>query len=182
MEWRVENESNLKQYDVEKSVDGNHYATANTVTANNAALSNYNWLDVNPSKGYNYYRIKSVDINGKMEYSKVVKVFIGTTKQAITVYPNPVKDGIIHLQLLNQPSGIYEARLFNNAGQVISSKQIPHTEGSSTETLLINKAVVHGIYQLEITQPGNKKVQYQNTIIVLQVCFKHSSFDGFGSC
>ena len=77
VEWKVENESNLKQYDVEKSVDGNHYAIANTVAANNAALSNYNWLDVHPSEGNNYYRIRSTDINGKTEYSTVVKVFIG---------------------------------------------------------------------------------------------------------
>jgi hypothetical protein len=157
VDWRVENESNLKQYDVQKSVDGNHYATANTVAANNAILSNYNWLDVNPSKGYNYYRIKSVDINGKMEYSKVVKVLIGTIKQAITVYPNPVIDGIIHLQFMNQLSGTYEVRLLNNEGQIISSKQIQHTEGSSTETLLTDKDI-HGIYHLEITQPDNKQI------------------------
>jgi len=156
VEWSVENESNMKQYSVEKSIDGNHYTIAHTVIANNSVLSNYNWLDVNPSKGYNYYRINSVDINGKTEYSKVVKVFTGTTKQAITVYPNPVTDGIIHLQFMNQPPGTYEARLLNNEGQVISSKQIQHTGGSSFETLLINKDI-HGIYHLEITQPGNKK-------------------------
>ena len=58
VEWKAENESNMKQYDVEKSVDGNHYTIATTVAANNAILSNYNWLDVNPSEGYNYYRIR----------------------------------------------------------------------------------------------------------------------------
>ena len=158
IEWKVENESSIRQYEVERSADGNSYTKVNTMAAKNTPASDYSWPDENAAKGYNYYRIKSIDINGKIEYSKVVKVFIGTTKQTITVYPNPVKDGIIHMQLLNQPSGVYEVRLFNNAGQVISLKHILHTEGSSTETLLINKEVVHGIYQLEITQPDDKKI------------------------
>ena len=33
VEWKVENESNMKEYNVEKSVDGNHYNTVNTVAA-----------------------------------------------------------------------------------------------------------------------------------------------------
>ena len=51
VEWKVENESKMKQYNVEKSVDGNHYTTANTVAANNSALSNYHWLDEHPAEG-----------------------------------------------------------------------------------------------------------------------------------
>lgn len=158
VEWKVENESNIRQYEVERSADGNSYSKVDTTAAKNTPVSNYNWLDVNPIEGYNYYRIKSVDINGKTDYSKVVKVFTGTIKHAITVFPNPVKDGIINLQLLNQPSGIFEARLFNNAGQVISSKQILHAEGSSTETFEITNGALHGIYHLEITQPDNNKI------------------------
>ena len=158
VEWRVENESNLKQYDVEKSVDGTHYAIANTVAANNAALSNYNWLDVHPSEGYNYYRIRSTDINGKTAYSMVVKVFMGKGIQNISVYPNPVTNGTINLHLTNEPGGIYGIRLLNKMGQVMISKQINHAEGSSTETIQLDKYSAHGIYQLEVTKPDGNKV------------------------
>ena len=158
MEWKVENESNLKQYDVEKSVDGNHYATTKTVAANNTAISNYSWLDENPSEGYNYYRILSTDKNGKTAYSTVVKVLIGKRKQDISIYPNPVENGTINLQLTNQPAGIYGLRLLNNMGQVMISKQINHAEGSSTETIQLDKYSAHGIYQLEVTKPDGNKV------------------------
>ena len=158
VEWKVENESNLKQYDVEKSVDWNHYATANTVAANNAALSNYNWLDVHPSEGYNYYRIRSTDVNGKTAYSTVVKVFMGKGKQSISIYPNPVINGSINLQLTNQPGGMYGLRLLNNMGQVMITKQVNHAGGSSTETIQLDKYTAHGIYQLEVTGPGGNGV------------------------
>jgi hypothetical protein len=153
VEWKAQNESNLEQYDVEKSVDGNNYATAKIVAASNAAASNYNWLDVNPSQGYNYYRVVSTDKNGKTMYSTVVKVLIGKGKQDISIYPNPVTNGIINLQLTNQPAGMYGLRLLNNMGQVMITKQINHAGGSSTETIQLDKYTAHGIYQLEVTKP-----------------------------
>jgi hypothetical protein len=158
VEWKVENENNLEQYSVEKSVDGNHYITANTVAARHAAVSNYNWLDVNPAEGYNYYRILSTDVNGKTAYSVVVKVFTGKEKPGISIYPNPVSNGIINLQLTNQSPGEYGIRLLNKMGQVIISKQINHTAGSSTETIQLDKYTPHCIYQLEVTQPDGKKI------------------------
>ncbi|MEP6948564.1 MAG: T9SS type A sorting domain-containing protein [Ginsengibacter sp.] len=161
VEWKAENESNLRQYSVEKSVDGNHYATANTVAANNAALSNYNWLDVNPSQGYNYYRIFSTDVTGKTAYSTVVKVNMGSVKQMISIYPNPVTDGIINLQFTNEPAGNYGIRLLNKLGQVMISKQINHVEGNSTEMIQLDKYSAHGIYQLEVTRPDGKTVNIE---------------------
>ena len=158
VEWKVENESNIRQYDVEKSLDGNAYTKINITAAKNTPLSLYGCVDADAKAGYNYYRIKSVDISGKIGYSKVVKVFIGLTKQAITVYPNPIKGGTINLQLNNQPSGEYGIRLLNKTGQVMISKQINHAEGSNTETIQLDKYAVHGIYQLEVTKPDGSKV------------------------
>lgn len=152
VEWTAENESNMKEYHVEKSNDGNHFTKATSVEAKNAALNNYNWLDVHPSQGYNYYRIRSIDLNGKTEYSKVVKVLIGSIKQSITIYPNPVKDGMINLQMINQPAGIYFIHITNHLGQSILSKSIKHYEGSGSETIQLPKNLSHGVYQVNITK------------------------------
>ena len=131
VEWRVENEMNMKQYEVEKSTDGTNFSTlvVKEATANGGRSAIYVIADVNPVIGYNYYRIKSVDINGKTAYSNIVKVLMGTLKQDITIRPNPITDGIIHLQLVNQPAGKYGIRLMNTLGQVIVSKQITHAGG-----------------------------------------------------
>jgi hypothetical protein len=73
------------------------------------------------------------------------------------VYPNPVSDGNINLQLINQPKGRYGIRLLNNLGQVMMVKHIVHEEGSSTESLKV-KLLVHGAYQLEVTKPDKSKI------------------------
>ena len=94
VEWKVENESNMVEYEVEKSTDGNKFSKAATTPALNGAANQYSWLDKNPVTGYNYYRIRSVDKNGKTSYTQVVKVNISTGIPIISIYPNPIENGI----------------------------------------------------------------------------------------
>ncbi|MDQ6756302.1 MAG: DUF6531 domain-containing protein [Bacteroidota bacterium] len=77
------------------------------------------------------------------------------TKSIITVYPNPIQNGIINMQFVNMPKGGYSIRLVNALGQTIVSKQINHAEGSSPETIVSN--AIKGAYMLEITKPDNSK-------------------------
>ena len=157
VEWVVENESSIKQYEVERSADARSFVKQHTAAAKNTALSNYNWLDENYAAGNNYYRIKSIDNNGKIEYSKVVKVFAASaSSQEITVFPNPVKEGDINLQMPNNAGGIYGVKLFNMSGHLIMAKQINHASGSSTETITLNKSIPGGKYNLKVTRPDGK--------------------------
>jgi hypothetical protein len=160
VEWKVENEVNMKQYDVEKSTDGQHFTKLVTITEvqNNNNVVNYSWTDMNAVTGNNSYRIKSVSVNGEVHYSATVKVIINSKASKITVYPNPVVDGTINLQMMNQSKGGYAIKLINNLGQVIVVKQIEHEDGSSIETIQINKSVSKGNYHLEIVTPDKGKV------------------------
>jgi hypothetical protein len=159
VEWNVENQSNMKQYEVERAADGNKFTTIAVVNANNDNTSAYSWLDENPLQGNNYYRIRSVDLNGKIAYTSIVKAQINDISVSIKVFPNPAKEAKVNLQLNNQPAGVYYARLINPIGQVIVSKKIVHQAGSSTEIIEWNQAAAKGIYNLQIAQPdGSTKV------------------------
>jgi hypothetical protein len=155
VEWSVENEINMKQYEVEKSISGNQFSTLAIVpaTANNGNSAIYISTDVRPVGGYNYYRIKSVDINGSIAYTDAVKVLMGTLKQDITVYPNPITGGRLRLQFNNQPKGEYGIRLINKSGQLIVSKRFNHADGDSTEVIQWDYNLAHGVYQLQVTKP-----------------------------
>ena len=155
VEWTVENEKNISKYEVEKSLDGNKYAKATTVTSNNGTAKNYNWLDQNATSGYNYYRVRSVDVNGQTALTQIVKVLIGKTIAEISVYPNPASNGVINLQLNNMPAGIYNARILNPLGQSILSKRITYNGGTISEPFNLEKNAARGIYQVEITSPSN---------------------------
>ncbi len=157
VEWNVDNETGMKSYQVEKSADGTTgFVPSSVIKANNNRRpNNYSWLDGQPLAGYNHYRVKSMNINGQMQYSKVVKVWEGDSKSGISVYPNPSSNGIIHLLFNNQVAGKYAIRLINKWGQVVYSKQIQHANiARSSEDIAIDQYTAHGVYRLEVMKPG----------------------------
>jgi len=159
VDWKVINEKNVRQYEVERSVDGVQFMKVAMVPAVNSGTGNYSWLDTRVLPGYYYYRIKSIDNKGKVQYTANVKVLMGNGKPLITVYPNPITNGIINLQFINQPAGKYGIRLMNPLGQIIISKQIQRMDGSNTENIQWNYNLAHGVYQLEVTYPnGDVKI------------------------
>ncbi|MFZ4058406.1 MAG: beta strand repeat-containing protein [Ferruginibacter sp.] len=155
VEWTVENEINITKYEIEKSADGRNFIKVNTTTAvaNNLATYTYNWLDVQPFTGDNYYRIRSYNASGTSTYSRIVKVNIAGLDKGIVVYPNPVTDGQIGVQLKQMQAGVYVAKLTNALGQIVSSKQFTHSGGTAIEVIKPAVALSNGTYQLEITAP-----------------------------
>ena len=158
VEWSVENEMNIDHYEVEKSSDGNLFFSVNSQFSKNISASNYDWLDEKPFEGYNYYRIKSVGKNGKVEYSAIVPVNAGIKKSSIVVYNNPLINGKIALQFVSQPFGKYLVKLFTTSGQRVLSKEINHNGGSRSEIISLPHNAAHGIYLLKITKPSGKMV------------------------
>jgi len=165
VEWTVENEKNISQYQIQKSGDGRQFTTVTTVISKGNNSSIYNWIDISSANGNNFYRISSVDINGQVQYSKVIKITTGLSNGLISVYPNPVVNGIINLQLSNQPKGIYTVRVFNNFGQMMHVTQIKHDGGNSTQTVQLKENISKGNYQLEVITPDNNKI---NTKILVR--------------
>lgn len=72
------------------------------------------------------------------------------------MYPNPLVGDKMNLQLTDQPSGKYQVRLFNSAGQAIISQTINHPGGNLTATIQLNNNLPHGVYQLEIVKPNGE--------------------------
>ena len=157
--WKVDNETKMKQYEVEKSNNGNTFTTITEIpaTANNGSSAIYQATDTNPTQGENYYRIKSVDINNQIVYSDIVKVFEANSIQKISVYPNPISNGKINIIFSNQHEGPYVIKLFNEGGELIIEQQIQYFGGNNTESIQLKKYLPHGIYELKATSPSGSQ-------------------------
>ncbi|WP_165958022.1 fibronectin type III domain-containing protein [Segetibacter sp. 3557_3] len=157
LEWKVQNETNTASYEVEKSTDGRTFNAVNSQKALNNGDATYQWLDKTVSEGSNFYRIKIVSTGGQEQYSAVVNVEVGKKRSFFQVYPNPVTNGMINLQFVNKPQGLYTVRLVNALGQAVLTSQVSHEEGSSTEPINAGNRLLKGQYILEIISAGNKK-------------------------
>ncbi len=161
VQWQVAQEMNIDHYETEKSTDGTAFvkiASTNAV-ANSGHSATYLITDTHPVPGYNYYRIKSVDIDGQVAYSSVAKVNEQSTEGNISVFPNPVVNGTINLQLNNQLAGKYIVKLFSKTGQLIIHKDFDKPASPITLSFQVGTDLSHGIYNLVITKPDNTNTQ-----------------------
>jgi hypothetical protein len=86
LDWKVGTELNVLAYYVEHSVDGVDFRSVGKVDATGA--SHYQWQHLQPATGWNYYRLKVLDKDGKYAYSDTRK--IGFSKQGmVQLFPNP---------------------------------------------------------------------------------------------
>ena len=148
--WTAKTEKDMDRYELERSFNGTSFTKITTVLSagNSTVPVNYNWLDMNPQTGNNFYRIKATDKAGLVKYTTVVQVNFGKAVPAVTVYPNPVGDNIINLQLTDIPKGTYTLLLVNNLGQTVYRTQVQHAGGSATIPLIPGSTLAKGVYGL----------------------------------
>jgi choice-of-anchor B domain-containing protein len=94
--WQTASEINVADFKIEKLVVENNTEIWSAVGSQkpNNAPSSYVLFDDNPTVGTNYYRLKSTDVDGSFKISKTIAVEFFTTKSAVYLFPNPVKNRV----------------------------------------------------------------------------------------
>lgn len=121
LKWVTENEYNVDRFDVQRSHDGVLYQTIGTVQARNtSSLQQYSFDDHSSLNGLAYYRIKSVDIDGKFSYSNIAVLSENNFTAGGIITLNPAHNNITILNKTGK-EGSFTYRLFNTGGQLMSS-------------------------------------------------------------
>lgn len=156
--WQAENISKANIFNIQKSSDGIHFQNASSVKVNDASVGQYRFTDNNPLEGDNYYRIFSADKDGKINYSKTMKVNLANELGNISIYPNPATAENLNLKMSNLAPGEYSIRLMNSFGQSFLNKKIQYNGGTVIEKIQPAQKVPAGIYRIEIiSQDGKRK-------------------------
>jgi hypothetical protein len=142
LNWSTASEQNARSFIVQHSIDASSWSNTGTLaaTGNSAAVQQYFFTHSNPVIGNNYYRILQEDMDGKIAYSKVISLQYTSQLRQIIVYPNPVKDGLLHLQL-QQAATVF---IYKNTGELVMSMQLP----AGTQQLDMGR-LAKGVYQLK---------------------------------
>ncbi len=92
LNFQTSNEINTEKFFVERSLDGVRFEAIDSLNSTQyIALNDYSSKDYHPYSGINYYRIKQIDKDGKLAFSKTVSVNLKDVSiNAFNIYPNPV--------------------------------------------------------------------------------------------
>jgi hypothetical protein len=122
--WATAMEENTKEFIVEYSENGNDFKPLGQTTAsgNSSASKTYSFVHNTPVQGFNYYRIKQVDIDGRFSYSKIINLFKGEAQKTTMVGPNPVND-VLHV-IESKEGLLKKIEVFDMNGRVVMQRNV----------------------------------------------------------
>ncbi|MEP6584024.1 MAG: T9SS type A sorting domain-containing protein [Ginsengibacter sp.] len=122
--WRTVAEYNFRLFEIEHSTDGIRFIKIGFVKASGLVTgATYNFEDLNPEKGINYYRLKIIDVDGKFTYSKIVTVKLFEEKISLQLFPNPAHNNL-HIETTMEGSEEVTIQIINAAGKKMKSNNI----------------------------------------------------------
>jgi len=83
----------------------------------------------------------------------------------ISVYPNPVTNGLVKVSFADQPAGKYSVDLIDITGKLIQSKEVNINSSMHVEEIRIPRSVSGGSYLLKINGVNNN-VSFTNKLVV----------------
>lgn len=157
IKWITSNEVNVKEYQVQRK-NASGFETIGIVAAHNLwQAQTYSLHDVNNLSGTVYYRIKSVDFDEKIKYSKVVSILTGIKGEIITLVNNPVKN-TIHLSLTSTKNASFVYQIITSGGSIVQQGNLQYS-GSGKMAIPLHFNAIKGSYILLINDGKNSFTQ-----------------------
>ncbi|MEL6558251.1 MAG: T9SS type A sorting domain-containing protein, partial [Bacteroidota bacterium] len=157
LDWATASELNNDRFEVERSVDGVNFESIGQVSGNGTTdiQQDYQYIDIAPRQGLNYYRLKQVDFDGAFEYSEIV--FVDFTDRKVQfkaiAYPNPTSKDEINIRLsTGDELAPVEIQIIDFNGRVFYANQIVPDELSNNYRLNINEELASGVYLVLVRQ------------------------------
>lgn len=131
VEWVSESETNSDHFDVERSVDGQHFKAIGSVKSKQTAGANkYTFYDNAPLNGNNLYRLIQYDRDGKRTSHGVRSVnFKLLPGASVMAFPNPATDNI-GIRLINFDGKQVQVNVMDLSGKIIHAETISTSPGA----------------------------------------------------
>jgi len=123
LRWTTATEKNNNGFVIERSSNGKEFAALQFVggKGTTAEVNNYTFTDNNVASGKYYYRLRQMDFDGSINYSKVVEVAVTAGPAAFELsqnYPNPFNP-TTNIKFSVAENASASLKVFNTLGQEV---------------------------------------------------------------
>lgn len=152
LNWQVSYEINTLKYIVERSTDGINFSDIGSTPfrEGNAQNNAYQYTDndLPAISGTIYYRIRELDVDGSVVYSKIVSVQQNTLAGKLSVYPNPARTSVT-VSFNHSAAGMVSLRLFDLKGSLMWQQQQVAAAGQNNVQIDYIRNLPAGVYILQ---------------------------------
>ncbi len=156
LNWETASELNNDYFTIERLQDDDTFASITKVKGKGTTneLSTYQALDNTPVVGKNYYVLKQTDFGGATAYSKVIMVEFESVISDFLVYPNPLRDEILHIEISGLKSGqAIPLRIMSTVGTIVKEQLLVADETGTVKSTLSAGTLKTGMY---LVMAGNE--------------------------
>lgn len=149
LNWTTATEENFDYFEIERADETLAFQTIATPITGEGDVNvpaSYTYTDHTPLHGKNYYRLKSIDIDGSYEYSDVIMVYAGASGNAIKLYPNP-NEKVFTLELQDDMSLPVNLSLVDKLGRELYREVIV----ANTTSIQLPAAIETGMYFVKLS-------------------------------
>lgn len=145
LSWNTLGEQNNNGFELQRSADAInfsqiHFISSKAINGNSSNNLQYEFIDEQPLKGNNYYRLKQIDKDGKSSNSNVVLIK-GEKTASLNInnlYPNPVKDKL-NLIISNEKNRKVDFIITDLSGKIVLKLSQQSLVGDSNISLNVEK-------------------------------------------
>ncbi len=130
--WSTTEEINAQRFEINHSRNGSDWNVVGQVeaTGNHTGLKSYSFVHNNPSNGTNFYRLRTVDLDGSSELSRIVSLNYLSVERKPYLYPNP-SFGLVTVKTAEEVKGltVYNVlgkEVFRSNGKVEGDVNLSH--------------------------------------------------------
>lgn len=108
--WQTATETDNNYFQIERSLNGIKFVSFGRVNSQGNTTSgfSYSFIDSFPQRGNNFYRLRIVELSGRVTLSDTVVVpFSTSTGDGIKIYPT-LSSGNVKVELLNSSDALKE--------------------------------------------------------------------------
>jgi len=157
--WSTLTDGNGGYIVVERSVDGQIFEQVTVMEGTDGQFNPevHSLMDMqNGGQGKFYYRLKIVKPDGTFAYTNVVEITLdGIQRQAYLIYPNPVQQGRLNIQVIHPDHGAYVYEIYQ-----LDGRRLIREELNAADIQVDVDHLLPGMYILKIIDPdGSEHVQ-----------------------
>jgi len=158
VQWLLASEQNVKEYVVELADYRGSFAAAGSLKYAKNNNGSYQFTIPGKQPGTYNVRIKSVALDGQVEYSETRTVKLtGHNAPFVSVYPNPVQGGVVNVQLIASAKTSYTLEITDVNGKRITSMVTPVLQPNTLNKFDLPLKAAAGIYQLKIISGSDQQ-------------------------
>lgn len=160
LNWQSENESNFREYVLERSKDGSNFKALANIPGKGGWQASYSYTDnLGEQAGKVYYRLKQVDNNDHFVYSRILSVTAGKIKgMVLGLAPNPAS-GNVTLNIASDRKRNITITVFDHLGRGLITQRTGIGSGDNIIPLSQANTLRSGAYTVMITDGEQKQSQ-----------------------